>query len=445
MALEMKKTRPVLTPPVQVSHLYYRLARILVWGGLTRYHKVHGAKTMTDIPPAGTPAIFVSNHQNGMMDPLVSCAFVPQQIHWLTRADVFWNGTARHIMYGFNQMPIYRQRDRLEDIRHRNDIIFDVCVERLHAGAAMGIFPEGNHNPFPSLREFKGGLAEMLSRSARKHEDLKHIAVMPVGVEYEDYVEFRRQLRVRTGPPVPFHDLLLEDGTLDKKAFNARLREALAKLVVDIQPADAQPYLHPAVRAVRPTELEGEAWSELSQTLGQWAARWTSDEAWRDGVKTSFEAWQSTQGKTPGRPEAWGQSPDDIRNARTWTRLLTPLAWLANVPTWPTELFIRRFVAKTVRKAEFVSTMRVGYGILLFPLTWVLTSLLAGLLAPDGSGWLAAAAMWVWGQGGSRIFAWSQSEQHARTDAVEGHSFWHDAQRAEERAAWERYLEAVHA
>ena len=444
MPLEMKKARPVLTPPIQVSHLYYRLARILVWGGLTRYHKVHGAKTMTDIPPAGTPAIFVSNHQNGMMDPLVPCAFVPQQIHWLTRSDVFWNRIARHLLYGFNQMPIYRQRDRMEDIRHRNDIIFDVCVERLHAGAAMGIFPEGNHNPFPSLREFRGGVAEMLARSARKHEGLKHIAVMPVGVEYEDYSEFRRQLRVRTGPAVPFHDLLLEDGSLDKKAFNARLREALAKLVVDIQPVDAQPYLHPAVRAARPTELEGQAWSKLSQSLAQWAARWTSDEAWRDGVKSAYDAWNATRGKAPGRPEAWGRSANDIRNARTWTRLLTPLAWLANVPTWPTELVIRRFVAKTVRKAEFVSTMRIGYGILLFPLTWLLASLLAGLLAPEGSGWLAAGAMWVWGQGGSRFYAWSQSEQHARTDAAEGHSFWHDASRDNERKAWLEYLNAVH-
>jgi 1-acyl-sn-glycerol-3-phosphate acyltransferase len=441
----MKKTRPVFTPPVQVSHLYYRLARILVWGGLTRYHKVQGAKALTEIPPAGTPAIFVSNHQNGMMDPLVSCAFVPQQIHWLTRADVFWNGAARHIMYGFNQMPIYRQRDRMEDIRHRNDIIFNVCVDRLHAGAAMGIFPEGNHNPFPSLREFKGGLAELLARSARTHESLKHIAVMPVGVEYEDYSEFRRQLRVRTGPAVPFHDLLLEDGTLDKTAFNARLRGALAELVVDIQPADAQPYLHPAVRAARPTELEGGAWLEMSQTLDQWAKRWASDESWADGVKSAHEAWQATQGKAFGRPEAWGRSPQDIRNARVWTRILTPLAWLANVPTWPTELLIRRFVAKTVRKAEFVSTMRIGYGILLFPLTWFLTSLLAGGLAPDGSGWLAAGAMWVWGQGGSRFYAWAQSEKHGRADAKEGESFWHDNGRVNQRKAWQRYLEAVHA
>lgn len=441
----MKKTRPVLTPPVQVSHLYYRLARILVWGGMTRYHKVHGARTLTNIPPAGTPAFFVSNHQNGMMDPLVSCALVPQQIHWLTRADVFWNGAARHIMYGFNQLPIYRQRDRLEDIRKRNDIIFDVCVERLHAGAAMGIFPEGNHNPFPSLREFKGGLSEMLARSAIKHSELKHIAVIPVGVEYEDYVEFRRQLRVRTGPAVPFHDLLLEDGSLDKKAFNARLREALSRLVLDIQPVDAQPYLHPAVRAMRPTELDEQNWAPVPQLLSEWSNRWVHDSEWQERVRSAHDTWKRAHetGKSTGRPEAWGRSPSDVRDRRRWLAVLSPLAWVAHAPTLPTEFFIRRHVAKTVKKPEFVSTMRLGIGILLFPLTWLLESILAGAVSPTGTGWFAAGAMWVWGQGGSRFAAWVESERHIQRDAAEGESFWHAPERSEEREAWTNYLSAI--
>ena len=36
------KSRPILHPPIQVSHLYYRLTRILVWGGITRYYSISG-------------------------------------------------------------------------------------------------------------------------------------------------------------------------------------------------------------------------------------------------------------------------------------------------------------------------------------------------------------------------------------------------------------------
>ena len=82
-------------------------------------------------------------------------------------------------------MPVYRQRDRVDQLRERNDVIFDACVDRMHAGAAMGIFPEGNHNPFPSLRALKGGLAEMLARAARRHPELKSIQLVPIGLDYE--------------------------------------------------------------------------------------------------------------------------------------------------------------------------------------------------------------------------------------------------------------------
>jgi len=442
----MKAKKPIFTPPVQVSHLYYRLARVLVWAGMTRYHKVHGAKRLKHIPAKGTPAIFVSNHQNGMMDPLVSCSFVPQQIHWLTRADVFWNPMARHIMYGFNQMPIYRQRDRVQDIRERNDIIFDVCVERLHAGAAMGIFPEGNHHPFPALRPFKGGLSEMLARAAHKYPDLRHLQVVPVGVDYEDYAEFRRQLRVRSGPPVPFHDLLDAEGGIDKKAFNERLRLALAELVVNIQPSEAQPILHPAVRATRSTELSDELWETNAGVIASLAERWTQDEEWREAVKKAHAQWEQAWERAGrcGRPEAWGMKNEDTRVAPHNRRWMTPIALLLNLPSLPTELLIQRVVSKTVKQLEFVSTMTLGYGMILFPLTWLIESIIAGLVAPPGLGWIAAGCMWVWGQVGSRIRAWIVSKQHESQDAVNGTTFWNDPKMEGLRNAWKHYLDVVH-
>ena len=92
------KQRPILKPPIQVSHGYYRLSRVLVWAGISRYYNITGLDAFDRLPTAGTPTIFIGNHQNGLMDPMPICAFVPQQVHWLTRADVFWNRVARHII-----------------------------------------------------------------------------------------------------------------------------------------------------------------------------------------------------------------------------------------------------------------------------------------------------------------------------------------------------------
>ena len=439
------KQRPILKPPIQVSHGYYRLSRVLVWAGISRYYNITGLDAFDRLPTAGTPTIFIGNHQNGLMDPMPICAFVPQQVHWLTRADVFWNRVARHIMYGYNQLPVYRQRDRVDQLRERNDIIFDVCVDRLNAGAAMGIFPEGNHNPFPSLRALKGGLAEMLARGARRHDSLKHVQVVPIGLDYEHYAEWRRRLRLRAGSPIPFADLIREDGTLDKIEFNERVREAFQLVMVDIQPEDAQPHLHPIVRALRTTEMEEEDWHQMRHTLRLWERKWQEDADWAENVKSAHSRWASLWDASgnAGRPEAWGVGAKDIRTQHPWVQWMWPLFALANLPSWLTSHFLVRYVNKTVKKLEFVATMRFGYGILIFPLTWLIWAALAGGLAPDGWGWIAASGMWVWGQCGSRIHTWAQSKLHDLQDRRDGQHFWHDKDHEELRTAWQDYLNAV--
>lgn len=439
------KQRRVLHPPVQVSHPYYRLTRVLVWAGISRYYTISGLDDFDRLPNKGTPAIFIGNHQNGMMDPMPICGFIPQQVHWLTRADVFWNGVARHILYGYNQLPVYRQRDRVDQLRERNDIIFDVCVDRLYAGAAMGIFPEGNHNPYPSLRTLKGGLAEMLTRSVRKHDSLKDIQVVPIGLDYEDYVGWRRRLRVRAGEPVPFADLIQEDGSMDKVGFNARVKSAFQEVMVDIQPEDAQQVLYPAVRALRTTEMTAERWCSFTGTLRTWEQRWQNDSDWANKVKAAFDHWQSAWEKMErqGRPEAWGIDPSHIRAQGSWVQWMRPLFMLANLPSWPTAMLISAHVQQSVKKLEFVATMRFGYGILLMPLTWLIWSGLAALAAPEGWGWLSASAMWVWGQGGSRMHAWAQSKLHNLRDRRDGEDFWKDQHGIHVRKAWQQYLDVL--
>ena len=441
----MAKTRPILTPPVQVSHIYYRLTRVLVWSGITRYFRIRGLDGFDTLPKPGTPAIFIGNHQNGMMDPMPICAFIPQQMHYLTRADVFWNPVFRHLLYGWNQMPVYRQRDRLVDLRLRNDIIFDLCVDRMEAGAAMALFPEGNHNPFPSLRPLKGGLAEMLARRARKHDSLRDIQLIPIGLDYEHYADWRRQLRVRAGAPIPYADCLNEDGTMDKVAFHARIETAFKKVMVDIQPVDGQQILHDGVRAKRTTELDPNAWKAIPAQLEAWRKRWSDDPTWSARVTEAHRAWQDAQQAhpAPGRPEAWGQGPEDVRFRRSWVRLLDPFARLAQLPTWPIAALIRQRVKKKVRKLEFVSTMRMGFAMVLFPIVWLIQSAVAGALAPEGWGVVAAAGMWVWGNVGSRLFGRHKDAMHTLQDAEDGQAFWHDPKHSEVRDAWKNYLDAL--
>ena len=98
---------------------------------------------------------------------------------------------------------------------------------------------------------------------------------------------------------------------------------------------------------------------------------------------------------------------------------------------------------KTIKNVEFVPTMRLGMGVLLFPVWWFLLSIVAGLIAPSGWEWLTAGLVWFWGHAGSRFLAWSTTQQHDRVDAYDGHTFWHESGLEKVRDAWTAYLEAV--
>ena len=176
------------------------------------------------------------------------------------------------------------------------------------------------------------------------------------------------------------------------------------------------------------------------------AARWTQDEVWREDVKKAHSHWEHAweRADKKGRPEAWGMSNEDIRVAPHNQTLDDTHRLLLNLPSLPTEILIKRVVSKTVKQREFVSTMTLGYGMILFPLTWFIESIIAGLVAPPGLGWIAAGCMWVWGQVGSRIRAWIVSKQHESRDAVDGTTFWNETAMEEVRNAWKYYLEVVH-
>ena len=65
------------------------------------------------------------------------------------------------------------------------------------------------------------------------------------------------------------------------------------------------------------------------------------------------------------------------------------------------------------------------------------------MAAPEGWGWLAAAAMWVWGQGGSQLHTWAQTKLHDLHDRRDGEAFWNGKKFAPVKKAWQRYLDVL--
>jgi hypothetical protein len=179
--------------------------------------------------------------------------------------------------------------------------------------------------------------------------------------------------------------------------------------------------------------------------LEGWGHQWTKDAQWAEDIKKAHGDWMDTWTAmgSPSRPEAWGWKKEDVRHSRTWLASFTPLACLAHAITWPALAMVKWWVHRSVRKPEFVSTMRLGYGIVLLPVWWLFMCAAAAAMAPEGLGWLAAGATWFWGQAGSRFYGWHVSAMFQEKDAKGGQIFWNDDAFAEVRSKWTAYLEVL--
>ncbi len=204
-----KRDRSFVEPPIQRRHVGYGMAVHLVQSGVNRFHRIERVEGLENLPAPDEPMIMVGNHQNGLMDPIVQSAMLsPHQIHFLTRADVFYQKAVRSLLFSFNQMPIFRQRDKLADARERNQRIFEICAERLNIGATIGLFPEGNHRAVKILRPLRRGVVDIINNALKLNPEMKRLKLVPVGIDYEQMTDLRRRLSYRVGPAVRLDDLI---------------------------------------------------------------------------------------------------------------------------------------------------------------------------------------------------------------------------------------------
>jgi 1-acyl-sn-glycerol-3-phosphate acyltransferase len=186
--------------------------------------------------PADRPVILVSNHQNAMLDPLVLCVESKRQLHWLTRADVFKKPAVNKLLRNFNMLPVYRERDRVDDLSAYNKVTFEVCNERLAEGAIICMFPEGSHRGKKQLVPLKKGVARLALNALSS--EMHHVSIVPVGLEYEDFYNYRKDLLIVVGEPIdltPFVSFEESERAKVQTEIIRAVRLGLEEVMIDIE------------------------------------------------------------------------------------------------------------------------------------------------------------------------------------------------------------------
>lgn len=224
-----------------IASLVRRLAEALV----RLYYPARTVEGRERIPP-GKPLVFVLNHPNGLLDPLVLRVATGWPARFLAKSTLFRNPASRLAMDAFGSIPIYRAHESGAGggDASRNDASFARCRAELAAGGALALFPEGVSHSDPQLRPLKTGAARIALSAEVEHDGKLGVTLVPVGLYYERKALFRSSVLLVVGDPIAVEPLVADyqrderatvaaltatiDGRLDDVVLQAESRDLLA-------------------------------------------------------------------------------------------------------------------------------------------------------------------------------------------------------------------------
>lgn len=190
------------------------------------------------------PVIIAPNHQNALMDAMIFVCNTKFQNVFLARADIFKGKRLIKFLNYLNIMPIFRIRDGIENVK-KNDEVFDKTTAVLHNHHnPLILYPEGSHGDRRRLRNLVKGLFRIAFLAQAKYGKQPGVRIIPVGIDYGHYQNFRTTLLVNVGEPIEVSDLYetyLENPVAAINQLKETYADKLVRLMIDIQTEEFYP------------------------------------------------------------------------------------------------------------------------------------------------------------------------------------------------------------
>lgn len=179
--------------------LWYYFVKYYMRTGFAFYFKSVRLQGEENIPDKKA-VIFVANHQNALLDPLLIGATNKRIQHFLTQAQVFKNPIVSSILLYINMLPVYRMRDGYDTIS-KNEETFQECYRILNDNQTVLIFAEGSHSLNRRIRALSKGFTRIAFGALEKNPN-NEIDIIPVGYNYSDASEYGSSVSVHYGKPI---------------------------------------------------------------------------------------------------------------------------------------------------------------------------------------------------------------------------------------------------
>ncbi len=368
------------TGPIGDAPRSYSWLKRLAWLVITIFYRRIDV-TGQDRLPQG-PALLAANHSNGLADPVLLVAKLPGLPRFLAAISLWKLPPARLLFTLAGVVPIHRRRDG--DDPAKNADVFRACHEALRSGAQLAIFPEGEVHREPALLPLKTGTAR-IALGAAAGAGVSGVAIVPIGIVYEDKGRFRSQVALHVGEPIPV-DAWVDRYRADEQGAVRGLTSELASRLGDItlnhaswraaMVVDRAAAIALAEHDPRPRALEFAARSALHRALAAAIAEQGGEdgEPFRD-LEAAVETYRSDLAllgmDDPEDVPRLDPGRIRLRQVRLTTEAvaLAPFAALGVVFDGPVVLAIR-LAADRVPHPAWQATVKGVSGLLLLPVAW---------------------------------------------------------------------------
>lgn len=215
-----------------MKKLWLHTVRIYLTIGLFFYYKKIIVVKESQIPK-NKPTLFLSNHQNALIDALLIATTSGSFSYFLTRASVFKKTIVSKLLYSVNMLPVYRVRDGWSTIS-KNNYIFKTCTEKLKNNEAVALFPEGNHNINRTVRPLSKGFSRIIFESLSTYPELD-LQLIPIGINYKEGTTFGDSVALYYGNPISAKSIVANFTNEEVITLRQTIQEKIKGLTTHIE------------------------------------------------------------------------------------------------------------------------------------------------------------------------------------------------------------------
>jgi len=354
--------------------------------------KVVGLKKV----PFEKSLIFAANHQNSLIDAYGIHRINHKQTVFLARADVFKGSTLKKILTYFKILPVYRIRDGYQNLQ-LNDDVFRKTLDVLKNHNGIGILPEGNHFGQRRLRPLKKGIARIAFQAEDACNNELKIQIIPVGLNYSHYINFRSRLLIRMGDPIDVSKHLELYRKNPALAYNALIEELENGMKAEMIQIDDEAYYseYEMLREIyTPEFIRSKKLSRDQNTSFEVDKKMIAEvDDFKLNNPTVFQSLMDNVKSYSGLIKETGLSSKSIQTTslKLWGLLIKIPILILTLP-----LFLYGYInnivsiltplkfSKKIKDEQFISSVRFVVGMFLFPIMFLTQTLIFWAISGNG-------------------------------------------------------------